>query len=112
MYKVLDGKHLAKKHPGEIQNRPLLKRFNKYVRAPRSDHPDNLVCSQKIKEDTDYILVTKRLWNFLEKTFGADHMIKRHVSTRTYFRTKYRILHEHHLKILILPPVNQISSLE
>lgn len=51
LLKVVDWKHLAKKHPGEIANRHLLKRFSKYVRAPRDNHPDNLVLSRKVRED-------------------------------------------------------------
>lgn len=70
--------HLCQVHPGEITNKPLLKNFD-YVRVDTADRyePEDLVCHKKIKQDTDYELITHKLWNFLEQSFGADYPIVR-----------------------------------
>lgn len=110
---MVSARHLDVGHPGPNENKPLLKNFKKYIRISTSNlpEPDDLVCSKKIVEDEDYELVNEVLWNFIKRCFGADYAIKRMKDTvkSTSFRAEYSVQHEEHLKVLILPKVDQIS---
>ena len=59
--KMVSARHLHVTHPGEIENKVLLKNFDKYVRdATAEEHaPEDFVCSRKIQEDADYVIVTR-----------------------------------------------------
>ena len=87
-----------------------MKSFDKYVRNDSKDEHNtaDFVCSRKIREDIDYSIVPKSLWNFLSACFGVDYTLLREKdsSKTSYFKPIYRIFHEDHLKLMILPPVN------
>ena len=48
--RMVSARHLHVTHPGEIENKPLLKSFDKYIRNETADEyaPEDLVCSSKI----------------------------------------------------------------
>ena len=50
---VVTAKHLHAGHPGPVDNKSLLKPFDKYVRVDTAEvlEPEDLVCSKKIVED-------------------------------------------------------------
>jgi len=112
--RMVSARHLHVTHPGEIDNKPLLKSFDKYIRNETADEyaPEDLVCSSKIQEDVNYVLVNRRLWLFMSQCFEADYTIKRDrdLANSTCFRTAYRIHHENHLKVHILPSVDRLTA--
>ena len=60
----------------------------------------------------DFTLVPKKLWRLLKACFGADYTIEREKDSvkSGFFRAEYRIFHDDHLKLLILPPLDQITE--
>ena len=111
---MVSARHLHVGHPGPLENKQLLKKFYKYIRVDTSNvlEAEDLVCSRKIVEDEDYELISEALWDFIEHSFEADYAIKREKDevNSGSFRAVYKVLHEDHLKILVLPPLNLITK--
>ena len=121
--------HLIDEHPGKITNLALLKPFHKYVRsdvggmgpgggATTTSAREDLVCRKRIVAGRDYVLLTRALWEFLAGCFGADFAVSRERDGSAKSGGKgaelqheqYAIHHEDNLKLLILPPVDQITE--
>lgn len=92
---LISPRHLVEGHPGEMNNKALLKCFTKYVRDATADElePEDLVCSKKIREDTDYVLVADTFWAFLTHCFGADFTLRREKDSgyQNSFQASYAI---------------------
>ena len=73
---------------------------------------EDLVCRRKIQKDKDYVLLTKNLWTFISGCFGVDYTISRDKDgiRTSLFQVNYLIHHDDNLKLLILPPVDQITE--
>ena len=56
--------------------------------------------------------MTEAVWNFIERCFRADFTLRRPISKMNSFRSTYSVQHDEHLKVRVLPPVDQITKQE
>ena len=79
----ISARHLNNAYPGPVTNISLLKRFDKYIRVGTAAilESEDVVCSRKIKEDTDYVLITETMWTFFIGTFGCDYTLVRQINS-------------------------------
>lgn len=68
---------LERYYPGPIDNAPILKDFNKYLREEDITDPTNLIVKRKTQEGTHYKLMPKECWDIIFKRFGGGPEIVR-----------------------------------
>mmetsp|Transcript_33865 Transcript_33865/g.24900 ORF Transcript_33865/g.24900 Transcript_33865/m.24900 type:complete len:176 (+) Transcript_33865:250-777(+) len=99
--------HIKHTHPGQINNEPLLKPFDKYWREDNNQDPTNFVVRSKIREGYDYKLLPKDCWEPLVEKYGGFE-IKRTKDTQFYSR-RY-VIRFPSIPILVLPPYDKLNS--
>jgi hypothetical protein len=68
---------LERDYPGPINNKPIMKDYNKYIREDEAADPTNFVIKRKTQEGVNYKMIPKECWDIIFKRFGGGPEIVR-----------------------------------